>query len=231
MNQSCQEVLSQTLDVSTKNNVVNNEITYERSLWSDEVEIMQNINDGNNAGKDAQKGRKENQTGNLIQDATVNPSGFQTRVDDNLRNTINSRDLGGLKYAQLHAEEGTDGVQQPQPIDQSNFNGIVNPSFPSRVNCVSGIDVAHARGVGKVVTDPRKVINDIACSGNQFDSGRSPGTNATTKIAFNEIVNPGLEVVCDLQRKRSEQVVSKGVSGNRTSMGKENVWCNKGNWC
>lgn len=89
INQSCQEVLSQTLDISAKNNVVNNEITYGRSLWSDEVENMENINDGNNAGKDAQKERKENQTCNLIQDATVNPSGFQTKVDDNLRSTMN----------------------------------------------------------------------------------------------------------------------------------------------
>lgn len=108
-----------------------------------------------------------------------------------------------MKDAQIHAEEGTDCAQQPQSIDQSNFNRIVNPSLPSRVNCVSRIDVAGAKGFGMVVTNPRKVINDTTGSGNQFDSGMSPGTNATAKTTSNETVNHRLEVVYDLQRKRN----------------------------
>lgn len=101
-----------------------------RSLWSDEIELKKNKIDGNNVGKHAQKGEEENQINTLIQDAIVNPSCLQTRVEDDLRQTMNSGEQGSL---------GPSKAPQQHSSDQRQSNGTLNPRLPARINCVAGI--------------------------------------------------------------------------------------------
>lgn len=51
VNHSCQEIPSQTFDDSTLNKVSKNKVTPAKSLWSDEVDNMELIDDANNAQK------------------------------------------------------------------------------------------------------------------------------------------------------------------------------------
>lgn len=84
------------------------------------------------------------------------------------------------------------------------------------------------RGIGKVVTGPNKVIYYITTSGNQCESGRSPGSNGIVKTISNNIVNPSRQVVSMMQLQGNEQMSSKGTACHTTSVRNYNMVVQQG---
>ncbi|OIS96088.1 hypothetical protein A4A49_10501 [Nicotiana attenuata] len=200
-NHSCQDIPYQTYGDSGKGEE-GNEVNSVKLLWSEEVEAMDDQKGAMKAMEDKEK--RDNiqvkKTGKTV-DATVNPSGTQTRVDCNSSsmNPNFGKPIGGDKGALKEAGNQDGSVQGS--LSKKKGNGTVNPSKTGEILAfVDGVPIyCLEKGLDDNV--PTEVRKETVCQVQQTDHGKVPDSNGTVKSGYCATVYPDLGSVYALQFK------------------------------